>query len=166
MPKRTKYSPYGTEQGVYRPQALNAKGEKKYQGRQPPIFRSSYEKQCFYILERNPGVLWWQSENTKVNYINPLDGKSHTYFIDLTFRAIDKNTGDFTTFLVEVKPKSQTQPPIQSKRKQKKTLETEVKTYLINIAKWNAAYKFAQAHGYKFYIWTEQDMFEYVPKKV
>ena len=166
MAQRSKYNIFGVEQGIYSPSALNAKGEPKFQGRQKPIFRSSYEKQCFYLLEQNPGVLWWKSESNTVKYLNPLDGNYHTYFIDLTFRAVDKGTGNFTTFLVEVKPHSQTVPPIMTPRKRKKTFETEAKTYIINISKWNAAYDFCKKHGYKFYIWTEKDMFPYEPRKL
>jgi hypothetical protein len=165
MPKRTKYSIYGTEHGQFKPSALNIQGEPKFQGRQAPVYRSSYEKQCFYLLEQNPGVIWWKSESSLIPYINPLDGKRHTYYVDLTFRAVDRETQELTTFLVEVKPKSQTQPPKMGARKRKKTLETETKVYITNIAKWNAAYEFCKKHGYKFYIWTEVDMFPYIPQK-
>lgn len=162
MSKRTKYNIFGTEQGVFQPQALNKDGGLKYIGKHTPMFRSSYEKQCFYILERNPNVLWWKSESTAIPYHNGLDSARHNYFVDLTFGAYDKE-GKIQTYLVEIKPESQAVPPVKTPRKQKKTLEMEVKRWIINRSKWNAAAAYAKMHGYKFYIWTEQRMFEWVP---
>lgn len=164
MAKKSRYNIYGTLQGTYNPSALNQYGEKKYQGKHDPIYRSSYERQCFYLLEQNAGVNWWKSEATVIPYMSPIDGKKHSYYMDLTFSAIDKESGLETIYLVEVKPKAQTIPPVKTPRMHQKTYVTACKRYGINVAKWNAAYNFAKDRGYKFYIWTEEDMFEYVPR--
>lgn len=166
MPKRSKYNIFGTLQGIYKPSALNRNGEQKYQGRRPPLFRSSYEKQCFYLLEQNPGVLWWKSEATVIPYISPIDHKRHLYYMDLTFEAIDAKTQKPQVFLVEIKPDSQTTQPVKGPRQHTKTFITACKTYGVNVAKWNAAYDYAMKNGYKFFIWTEKRMFEWKPVKL
>lgn len=164
MPKRSKYNVYGTLRGIYTPAALNVNGEKKYRGKQQPVYRSSYERQCFYLLENNPGVIWWSSEETVIPYKSPIDGRRHSYFMDLTFEAVDKKTNSPQIFLVEVKPDVQTIPPVKGKGMHMKTYVTACKRYAINVAKWNAAYEFAKTRNYKFYIWTEVRMFEYTPR--
>lgn len=164
MAKKSRYNIYGTLQGTYNPSALNQYGEKKYQGRQNPTYRSSYERQCFYLLEKNPGVSWWKSEATVIPYMSPIDGKKHSYYMDLTFAAPDKETGEETIYLVEVKPVAQTIPPVKTPRMHQKTYVSSCKRYAINVAKWNAAYTFAKSRGYKFFIWTEENMFEYTPR--
>lgn len=158
MAKKSKYNIFGTEQGIYKPSALNQKGELKYAGKLPPTYRSSYEKQCFYLLEKHPEINWWKSEATIIKYISPLDGNYHNYFIDLTFEADDANTGKPITFFVEVKPSAQTKRPIRTPKKRSKTFITECKTYAVNVAKWNAAKSWADKVNGKFFIWTETGM--------
>ena len=68
---------------------------------------------------------------------------------------IEMTNGD--VFLVEIKPKKQTIPPKNPKRKTKKYLN-EVTTYIKNTSKWNAAQQFANAKGWKFQIWTEDTL--------
>lgn len=162
MPKRSKYNIFGTLQGVFHPQALNSEGVRKYIGTRPPIFRSSYERNCFLLLEKHPGVKSWSSETTTVPYISPLDQRKHTYFVDLTFTAMAED-GSLETFIVEVKPYSQTIPPVKKPRQRLDTFNTQAKTWVINVAKWNAAYAFAKKHGYKFYIWHEQGITYWEP---
>lgn len=62
------------------------------------------------------------------------------------------NNGD--TYLIEIKPKAQTQEPKVRSRKTKKYIR-EVTTYAKNISKWEAADKWCVKRGYKFAIWTE-----------
>lgn len=163
MPARSRYNIYGTLQGTYKPTALNQSGERKYQGRHDPTYRSSYERQCFYLLEQNPGVRWWRSEATVIPYISPIDRRRHSYYMDLTFEAIDKKTGLPQIYMIEVKPNSQTVAPVKTPRQHTKTYVTACKRWAVNVAKWNAAYDFAVNKGYKFYIWTELRMFEWKP---
>ena len=164
--KRTKYNIYGTLQGIFHPSKLNYLGERKYQGKQNPIYRSSYEKQCFHLLENNANIIWWKSEATVIPYISPIDNKPHRYYIDLTFCARDKNTGENKIYLIEVKPEEQTVKPVKKPRQRTKTFITQAKTYAVNIAKWNAAYKYAQQRGYKFYLWTEIQTKPYIPEVI
>lgn len=164
MARRSRYNVYGTLQGVYNPTAVNSYGEKKYQGKHDPVFRSSYERQCFYLLETNPNINWWKSEATVIPYLSPIDNKKHSYYMDLTFEAISKETNEPQIFLIEIKPMAQTEPPVKGPRQHQKTFVSACKRYAINVAKWNAAYNYAKDHGYKFHIWTEEGMFEYKPR--
>ena len=68
----------------------------------------------------------------------------------------DKN-GKIQEAIVEIKPYEQTQPPKAQKRKTK-AWEDKVTTYVINVAKWKAAKKYAKKKGWKFSILTEKGM--------
>ena len=61
------------------------------------------------------------------------------------------------TYLVEIKPKTQTQPPKFKGRRTKRYL-AEKKAYIINNAKWNAAAQYAADRGQKFIIVNEDDL--------
>ena len=61
------------------------------------------------------------------------------------------------TYVVEVKPESQTKKPVQGKRRTKKFLK-EAATYAVNQMKWKAADEFCQEHGWQFKILTEKDL--------
>jgi hypothetical protein len=61
------------------------------------------------------------------------------------------------TYLIEIKPKNQTQPPKKRSRKTKKYIN-EVTTYAKNISKWEAASDFAEYKGWKFQVWTEETL--------
>ncbi len=116
------------------------------------VYRSLWERQSFKWCENNPNVKAWNSEEVVIPYVAREDKRMHRYFVDL---LIEMKNGD--TFLIEIKPKSQTKPPKQPKRKTKKYLK-EVMTYVKNQDKWEAADKFAQHKGWKFQIWTEDTL--------
>ena len=69
---------------------------------------------------------------------------------------IDKHD-QLNTYLVEIKPKVQTQPPKFKGRRTKRYL-TEKKAYIINTAKWKAAEQYALDRGQKFIIINEDDL--------
>ena len=58
------------------------------------------------------------------------------------------------TFLIEIKPKKQTQAPKEPSRKTKRYI-TEVMTYVKNTSKWETAQSYAADRGWEFVIWTE-----------
>jgi hypothetical protein len=68
--------------------------------------------------------------------------------------------GKFKTILIEVKPYAQTQPPIIKEGASKRTKKyiTEVCTYGINSAKWNAAREYCKDRQYEFMIMTEREL--------
>ena len=122
----------------------------KYVGDASAIrYRSLWERQVFRWLDDNASVLSWNSEEVVVPYRCKTDNKVHRYFVDLYVKFDDKKT-----YLIEIKPKKQTQPPKQSARKTKKYLN-EVMTYVKNQSKWEAANSFAEDRGMIFQIWTE-----------
>ena len=113
------------------------------------VYRSLWERQVFKWCDENPGVARWSSEETIVPYRCRSDGKSHRYFVDL---KVTFKTGE--TYLIEIKPKKQTQEPKVRTRKTK-TYITEVLTYAKNLSKWEAAREYCADRGWIFEVWTE-----------
>lgn len=116
------------------------------------IMRSSWETKFAIWCDKNPSILKWSSEETIVPYVSPVDNKAHRYFIDFKIQ-VKSNTGSIKTYLIEIKPYSQTQPPVSS-RKTKRFIQ-EVMTWGVNEAKWKAANNFAKDRGWEFMILTE-----------
>ena len=74
-------------EGYFRP-----KFPEKYVGNTSQIiFRSSYEKMMFIILDLDPKVIKWNSEGIRVKYYYPVDKKWHSYYPDVYF---EKKDGD------------------------------------------------------------------------
>ena len=116
------------------------------------VYRSLWEKQAFKWCENNPKVKLWNSEETVVPYKSTVDKKLHRYFVDLLIQLDNKET-----YLIEIKPKSQTIPPKKRSRKTKKYIN-EIVTYAKNQDKWEAATQFAEHKGWKFQVWTEETL--------
>lgn len=116
------------------------------------VYRSLWERNAFRWLDKNSNIVAWNSEEIVVPYICETDNKIHRYFLDLWFQTKDKKT-----YIVEIKPKSQTIPPKAPKRKSKRYL-TESLTYIKNQSKWKAASEFAKDNGWHFEIWTEDTL--------
>jgi aspartokinase len=70
--------------------------------------------------------------------------------------AIKEATG-IKKYIVEIKPSAQTKPPVQGKKKHK-TMVYETIRYAQNQAKWEAAVKYSNKHGYEFLILTEGEL--------
>jgi hypothetical protein len=146
MRKNPKYS-----QGIYSP--LNPQ---KYRGSYPIIYRSGLELKSFRYLDKNPNVLTWGSESVVIPYISPADGKMHRYFVDLVATLKDVKNNCIRKLLIEVKPEKQTKPPIESNKKKRTTILYEKYQYAVNMAKWEAARKWAKEKGYIFLILNEK----------
>lgn len=126
----------------------------KYQGDPSDIvMRSSWETKFAIWCDTNPSVISWSSETTVIPYKCPTDNKWHRYFVDFKIQVKNKD-GMLKTYVVEIKPYSQTFPPNQPQRKTKKYL-TEVMTWGKNNAKWEAAKQYCRDRGYEFIILTE-----------
>lgn len=131
--------------GRYKPKNI-----KKYVGNHSAIkYRSLWERQVMRWLDDNPKVLLWNSEEVIIPYRCKTDNKMHRYFMDLYVKFDDGKS-----YLIEIKPKKQTQPPKQPQRKSKKYLK-EVMSYIKNQSKWEQAEKYAELRGMSFQIWTE-----------
>lgn len=140
-------------QGKFKP-----RNPQKYVGDPTDIvFRSSWELKYSSWCDLNPNVIQWSSETVVINYIKPTDGRVHRYFVDYWMKIKDKQ-GNIITYLVEVKPYAQTQPPVMSKRKKQSTLVEETNTFLINQAKWKYCREYCAKRGWKFIIITEKEL--------
>lgn len=138
--------------GVFSP-----KNPKKYRGDPTKImYRSSWERKFMNYCDTKDSIVEWSSESTVVPYRYDIDGKIHRYFIDFKIQVKEKE-GDIKTYLVEIKPKKQTVPPKQPKRKSKSYLYESFQ-YVKNQNKWEAAKRYADAKGWKFIVLTEADL--------
>ena len=116
------------------------------------IMRSSWETRFASWCDKNPSVLKWSSEETIIPYKCPTDNRIHRYFVDF---KITVTTG--RTYLVEVKPKTQTQPPIYPGKRTQRYLQESL-AFIKNQAKWEAASEFAKDRGWEFKIITEHEL--------
>ena len=116
------------------------------------IMRSSWETRFASWCDKNPSVLKWSSEETVIPYRCPTDNRIHRYFVDF---KITVSTGK--TYIIEVKPAAQTQPPIYPGRQTQRYI-TESLTFMKNQAKWEAAIEFAKDLGWEFKIITEKEL--------
>lgn len=120
------------------------------------IMRSSWETKFASWCDKNPAVVKWLSEETVVPYRCPTDNKLHRYFIDFQIQIKQKDKM-LKTYLVEVKPAAQTQPPIFPGKRTQRYL-TESMTFIKNQAKWKAATEYAKDRGWEFKIITEYEL--------
>jgi len=138
--------------GLFRP-----KNPKKYVGDPNNIvYRSSWECRVMDWLDRNRDIISWASEELIVPYISPVDNRLHRYFPDFLVKVRNKE-GQLKTLMIEVKPKKQTQPPMQQRRITKQYI-TEVTTWGVNQAKWKAAEEYCLDRGWQFKIMTEEHL--------
>lgn len=116
------------------------------------VMRSSWETMFANWCDKNPAIVKWSSEETIIPYRCPTDEKIHRYFVDF---KITTKAGK--TYLVEVKPMKQTQPPIYPGRRTQRYL-TESMTFIKNQAKWRAATEYCKDRGWEFKIITEHEL--------
>jgi hypothetical protein len=116
------------------------------------VYRSLWERNVFRWLDGRDDIVAWNSEEVVIPYRCATDGKMHRYFIDVWFK-----TSEGKAYLIEIKPKKETQPPKVPKRKTRRYLQ-EAMTYAKNQSKWHAAQKFAAENGVEFQVWTEDTL--------
>jgi len=137
--------------GFYRP--VN---RQKYRGNANRIvYRSGWELKFMRWCDLSDIVIEWQSEEFAIPYRHPLDGQVHRYFPDFKVKLRTKK--GIETWVVEIKPHKQAQPPVPRKRKTRKYIN-EVQTYAINKYKWDYAQRWCQSRGYKFVVLTEHEL--------
>lgn len=148
-------------QGVY-----SVQNPDKYIGNpEDCTYRSSWEKKLCKKFDLDPNVIKWGIEPFYIPYQSPKDGKVHRYFPDFIVVAIHPKTGNKVVTLIEVKPFAQTIPPKGGKGKAKKRLLTEVVTYEVNCAKWEAARKMCKHKGWNFKVMTEKEILPRYPSQ-
>lgn len=102
------------------------------------------------------GILKWASEEFCIPYISPVDGRFHRYFPDFYLETQMKR------FVIEIKPKAQTQLPEKPAGKTKRFMKrylTECATFAVNQAKWQAAREYCEQRQWSFLVFTEQELF-------
>ena len=120
------------------------------------ICRSSWERRFCNWCDINESILEWGSEEFWIPYLSPIDNRTHRYFPDFIIK-VKESTGVIKTYVIEVKPKRQTKPPIKKKRVSKSYLY-EMKTYSVNQAKWKAADEWCKDRKIEFKIITENEL--------
>ncbi len=146
MKKNSKF-----RQGVFSPQY-----KEKYKGSFPVLYRSSWELKLMKWADANPNILSWGSESVVIPYPNPLTGRISRYFVDFNITLKDKNN-EIKKFLIEVKPYSQTLPPVQKNKKTKSLLYQQAE-YVKNQAKWKSAFEYCSKRDLNFVILTEKQL--------
>lgn len=119
------------------------------------IYRSSWERILLNWLDLSANVISFSSEEVVIPYWDESSQKHRRYFMDFKAKFKQKD-GSIKTYLIEVKPHSQTQPPRNSKNK--RVLMEAVATYQTNQCKWNAAKKYCDERGWHFMIVTEYEL--------
>ena len=148
MPRDSKYN-----QGRFHPQ-----NPQKYKGDiQNIIYRSSWELKFMQWCDRNPNVIEYASEEFCIPYLSPIDGRVHRYFPDFIMK-VKEQSGEIKKYIIEIKPKRQTVPPVQTSKKRTRTFINEVKTYAVNEAKWKAAEEWCKDHLLEFKVITEDQL--------
>lgn len=137
-------------QGIYA-----IKNIKKYSSSNPPIYRSSWEKDVMIALDLNPAVLEWAVEPFPIPYTCPIDKTTKNYWPDFLVKYIDAN-GDEHIQLLEIKPLKQCMMNMAKSKKDKLVV-------LINQTKWSYAYAFCQKNNIEFKLITERELY---PKNV
>ena len=142
----------GIRQGKFKP-----KNPIKYKGSPTNIiYRSSWEHKFMQWCDKTENVIWWQSEERRIPYWDPISEKYRNYFPDFYF-LFQRSDGTRQLELVEVKPAKQTKPPKKPKKQTKAWVE-EVKTYVTNKAKWEAATEWCEDHRSNFRLITEHEL--------
>jgi len=140
--------------GIYK-----IKNPSKYKGdHRNCVFRSLWERKFMKYCDTNDNVVSWSSEEIRVPYRSPLDGKIHQYFVDFWLKT-KKTDKTHEEFLIEIKPHRQTKPPVVEEEKLTKAKINQIKTYAVNLEKWRSAKRFCENRGWKFLILTEKDLF-------
>lgn len=137
------------------------KNPEKYKGDPSKIvFRSSWELTLMLKFDSNPGVIFWASEETVIQYFNPVLKRPARYFPDFVVKKQNPD-GVVSTLLIEVKPKKETIPPIKPETKDKRKLRSYVRAlaiYKINQAKWAAAREWCDKYKWAFVVMTEDEI--------
>lgn len=127
------------------------KNPKKYTGKYPITYRSSWELRVCRKADEHPSVIEWQSESLKIPYRHPFTNKYSVYVPDFVLVYMDKN-GKKHVEVIEVKPKKETFLEHARSVNNKKSLA-------VNAAKWTAAQKWCQQRGINFRVINEDHIF-------
>ena len=106
--------------------------------------------------DKHPSVTRQNSEQIIIPYYSEFDQKWRRYFMDFIIQ-IEYPEGP-RTFLVEVKPESQTYEPQRKPNQKTETYLKEMATWMVNRDKQTAATEYANKNGMEFKIFNEYDL--------
>ena len=122
------------------------------------VYRSSWERRFMVYADNNKNIIKRNSEELVIPYVSPLDGRTHKYFPDFWIQILE-HSGKIVTSVIEVKPKTQCQPPKMGKTaKSKYRYLREMKTWKVNEAKWEHCQEFCDDKKWQFKILTEDQL--------
>ena len=104
----------------------------------------------------NENILEWGSEEIALPYRSPIDNKIHRYFPDFYIK-VRESTGQIKKYIIEIKPKKQCVEPKVQKKKTRGYIY-EVREYVKNQAKWEAAKEFCADRQWEFKVLTEDEL--------
>lgn len=134
-------------QGVY-----NIQNRDKYIGSNPPIYRSSWEKDFMITCDNNPAIFEWAVEPFPIPYICPFDRIQKNYFPDFIIKYVQAD-GTIKSQIIEIKPYKQTNMEAAKGKKAKMMVQ-------VNLYKWAYAQKFCEDNGLEFKVLTEKDLYK------
>ena len=113
------------------------------------------------FLDRRTDIIGWSSEDFCIPYFYDVDKRYHRYFPDFLVK-FKNNSGTISENLIEIKPFSETIPPVKPKRITKGYVD-KVHTYIKNTNKWDAARAWCVSQRnvgrpIEFIILTERDL--------
>jgi len=147
-------------QGVYVLQ-----NQEKYLGNPTNVeYRSSWELAFCRFCDLNDKIKKWSSESIEIPYHITNGGQTeiHRYYPDF-YMEMTKN-GDpefYDRLIVEIKPKTETNPPKKPTKDTLKLLESyeySLRMYKKNLHKWAYAKEWCDRRNMKFIIITEDDL--------
>lgn len=124
----------------------------KYVGKNPPVYRSSWEKDLMFTCDLNPSIIQWAAEPFAIPYYDPVTRTNRQYWPDFLITYM-KTDGTLHRELVEIKPAKQCTLESAKGKKAKLTVAT-------NQAKWAAASAFCKQYGLTFRVMTEQQLYK------
>lgn len=110
------------------------------------------------FCDLSSNIIEWSSEEIQIPYFSSIDKKYHRYFVDFWVKTKERD-GTVKCKLIEIKPHKQTQQPKPRSRQTPAYLK-EVKNWVINNHKWNAASKYCKDKNWEFLILTEKHLFK------
>lgn len=151
-------------QGFFEP-----KNPEKYKGNHEKIFyRSGMEKRFMIICDLSKKIIEWSYEPFSIKYLHPLDNRIRNYIIDFYICYYDEETNENKKAIIEIKPSYEKIKPVPIKENEKTTKKKKeknknqynqaLKTYIINLAKWKYAIRFAKKLNIEFLILTEEQL--------
>lgn len=144
----------GYNQGYYTPLY-----PKKYVGKLPIIYRSSWELKFMKMCDNRDDIVKWASEPVEIKYWSSIDKKEHSYFPDFYIK-VKKDKG-FEESLIEIKPEEQLKkpsPPTKNSKQALKNYKFLAEQFVKNRDKYKYAKEWADSRGWRFAVMTEKSL--------